>query len=194
MLIRNELCEFENGNCLFDGIGILHVSSRLKNLIYSIGDAKNLNEIIALDHEYVTSLLDLTAYVDNITQYIAGFISYKLQRIVNCYVCKNQLIGTEMPLLSKLKNEGPYLILSKDVCRISEQIIREYSNQFNKINIKRFLVHTIFHRIGNGPFSNQIMDDYVCLQDTLDNHQTQLCKYIIELYVNTRLFHEANKM
>lgn len=38
------------------------------------------------------------------------------------------------------------------------------------------------------------MDDHVCLQDTLDNHQTQLCKYIIELYVNTRLFNEANKM
>lgn len=52
----------------------------------------------------------------------------------------------------------------------------------------------IFHRIGNGPFSNQIMDDHVCLQDTLDNHRTQLCKYIIELCVNTRLFNEANKM
>jgi len=50
LLIRNELREFENGNCLFDEIEILHVSSRPKNLICSIGDAKNLNEIIALDH------------------------------------------------------------------------------------------------------------------------------------------------
>lgn len=132
LLICNELREFANGNCLFDGIEILHVLSRLKNLICSIGDANNLNEIIALDHQYVASLLDLTSYVDNITQYIAGFISYKLQWIVNCYVCKNQLIGTEMPLLSKLKYEGPYLITSKDVClicRISEKIIREYLNQ-----------------------------------------------------------------
>jgi len=110
-------------------------------------------------------------------------------------VCKNQLIGNATVI--KIKKKGPYLIPSKDgcsICRISEKIIREYLNQFNKINIKRFLVHTIFHRIGNGPFSNQIMDDHVCLQDVLDNHRTQLCNYIIELYVNTRLFHEANKM
>lgn len=107
LLIHNEFREFKNGNCLFDRIEILHVSSQPKNLICSIGDAKNFNEIIALDHQYVASLLDLISYVDNITQYIAEFISYKLQRIINYYMCKNQLIGTEMPLLSKLKNEGP---------------------------------------------------------------------------------------
>lgn len=59
LLIRNELREFENGNCLFDGIDILHVTSRPKNIICSIGNPESLNETIMFDQQYVASLWDL---------------------------------------------------------------------------------------------------------------------------------------
>lgn len=36
LLLRNELHEFENGNCSFDGIEILHVTSRPNNFTCSI--------------------------------------------------------------------------------------------------------------------------------------------------------------
>lgn len=91
-----------------------------------------------------------------------------------------------------------YLEPSKDVCLIyktSEKIIREHSNKLFKINIKQYLIQEIFRRI-DMPFSNETMDEHVCTQSILDNHRThcQLCKYIIELYINTRLFHEVLKI
>lgn len=71
------------------------------------------------------------------------------------------------------------------------QLNREHSsvniNQFNKINIKCFLVHTIFHRLGNRPFSNQIMDDYVYLQDTY-NKMSEKNKYIRTKFTKLVLF------
>lgn len=107
MLIHHELREFENGNHLFDGIKILHITSYSKHFKCPIGNPERLDETINFDHQYVKSLFrDLIPYVDNIVQYIAGFISHKLHQIVNtcnCNTCKHQLIGIQMPLLSMIK-------------------------------------------------------------------------------------------
>lgn len=39
------------------------------------------------------------------------------------------------------------------------------------------LLNKIFNKIGI-PFSNETMDDHVLTQNKLDNHRTQLCKYM----------------
>nr|XP_012215879.1 PREDICTED: uncharacterized protein LOC105668213 isoform X2 [Linepithema humile] len=39
-----------------------------------------------------------------------------------------------------------------------------------------------------------VMDNHILSQDILDNHRSQLCKNIIELYLNIRLFYEAHKI
>lgn len=49
------------------------------------------------------SLCNLTPYIDNVVQYITGYISFKLQKVIDCTVCKAQVIREKMPLLSKIK-------------------------------------------------------------------------------------------
>lgn len=115
--------------------------------------------------------------------------------IIDCSICKKQLLGTSMPLLSKLKNRGPFISPSKDVisiCKILERIIRQYSHTLFSPNIKTILINKILNQITN-PFDNKIMNEHVLSQDIFDNHQNQLCKYTIELYVNTKLFDETKK-
>lgn len=36
------------------------------------------------------------------------------------------------------------------------------------------------------------MDEHVMKQDFLDDHRIQLCKYVIAIYLKTRLNYEAN--
>lgn len=59
--------------------------------------------------------------------------------------------------------------------------------------MKSIIVNKIFNQIGSA-FDNTIMQEHVLSHDIFDNHQSQLCKYVIELYVNIRLFDEAKKM
>jgi len=59
--------------------------------------------------------------------------------------------------------------------------------------MKNTLINKIFRKIGTS-FDNKHMNEHVLSQNVLDNHRTQLCKWIIELYLNTRLFYEASKM
>lgn len=59
--------------------------------------------------------------------------------------------------------------------------------------MKSTLINNIFRKIGIS-FDNKHMNEHVLSQNTLDNHRTQLCKCIIEFYLNTRLFYEASKI
>lgn len=196
MLVRHELKEFQNGNCLFDNVQILHVSSRKENLKDPVGNCDMLQNTMEFDHDYVSTCFTLSAFVDEVVLYISGFISHKLLFIIDCPICKDQLLSDNMPLLSNLKNRGPFIIPSKDVssiCKISERIIRQYSHTLLSRNIKAIIMNKIFSQIGN-PFNNNTMNEHILSQETFDNHRSQLCKYIIELYINIRLFDKAKKM
>lgn len=196
LLMRHEVKEFENGNCLFDGVDILHVSSNAKNFKCPIGDPKLLYEAIDFGHDYVKTFWELTPFVENVVLYIAGYISYKVRSIIQCNICKAQLsTDADMPMLSAIKNRGPYLTPSPDVCsicHISEKVIRQSSNLQVK-NVKTILLNQIFSHIGIS-FSSNVMDAHIKTQDVLDNHRVQLCKYVITLYLNVRLHHEAKSM
>ena len=201
LLIRHELKEFDNGNCLFDSIEILHITSRQNNIKNPIGNHSDLNFNFEADHDYNFPFWELSAFVENVVLYISGFIAYKLsKKIVKCEVCLPQLKGDitkgTMPLLSQIKNRGPYITPSSDVialCKVCEHIIRKYQSELTQSNIKNFLMNKIFNHIGIR-FDNKAMNNHILTQDILDNHRTQLCKYVIVLYLNTRLHHEAKKM
>lgn len=199
LLIRHELKEFDNGNCLSDSLEILHVSSNSKMFKCPIANEEIENsdeETLIFEHDYINTFWQLTPYIDNIVQYIAGYICNKLYKIITCDFCKNQLLGDKMPLLSELKNRGPYLKPSDDVykiCKMSETTIRQNTNELRKNKIKQFLTITIYRRLLS-PFSSDAMQNHILSQDVLDNHRTQLCKHIISLYINVRLFHEAKNM
>ncbi|CAD6208873.1 GSCOCG00010695001-RA-CDS, partial [Cotesia congregata] len=72
LLIRHELKQFENGNCVFDNVDILHVSSSSRNVYDQIGhdDLLHNTEVPDLpDHDYIRYCWDLTPFVDNIVLY-----------------------------------------------------------------------------------------------------------------------------
>ncbi|KYN18566.1 THAP domain-containing protein 9 [Trachymyrmex cornetzi] len=79
LLIRHEIKELENGNCLFDNIDILHVSS--KNLKCPISDSSNFNELkMDFAHDYVKTFWDLSPFVENVVLYIAGYVCNKVKK------------------------------------------------------------------------------------------------------------------
>lgn len=122
LLIRDELKEYENGNCVFDSIDILSISSSYNIVNIPVGNFNQLNSNVVADHDYNFPFWELSAFVENVVLYIAGFVSYKLTENITCEVCLPQLKGSidcnTMPLLSRIRNRGPYIIPSLDVMDI----------------------------------------------------------------------------
>ncbi|KYM99626.1 hypothetical protein ALC62_09628 [Cyphomyrmex costatus] len=144
----------------------------------------------------IVCLRNISRIYHHILKLANVLVCNKLYNIINCEICKNQLVGEKMPLLSKIKNKRPYLKSSDDVCiicKVSESTIRQYMNELKKNNIKQFLINTILRRLSS-PFSNNTMQDHILTQEIFDNHRTQLCKHIVSLYIDVRLFYEAKNM
>ncbi|KAL1510058.1 hypothetical protein ABEB36_004713 [Hypothenemus hampei] len=198
LLVRHEIKEIENGNCLFDGVAILHVASTRTKNACPLGDVNMVNKPISdFGHDYISTFWQLSPYLENVVDYIAGYIAKKLSKKIDCLICIQQLLGKEMPLLSRIKDRGKYYVApSKDVssiCKLAERILKQNSYRLKSTNIKCILVTEIGNKLGI-PFNNIIMDEHVMSQCILDNHRFQLCRLIIDLYLNTRLFHEAKQM
>lgn len=135
LLVRHEIKEIEGGNCQFDNIEILHASSRSKKNVCPIQDPEVEIEPSLFDHDYIQSWWNLSSFTEKVVEYIAGFVVFKIRKVVDCNVCKGLLIGGDMPQLSDIKNRGPYLPPAEDVrdiCKMTESKIRQYSNQFGK--------------------------------------------------------------
>ncbi|XP_025156714.1 uncharacterized protein LOC112589066 isoform X1 [Harpegnathos saltator] len=132
-------------------------------------------------------------------------LQQKNRRLKKLIVSLQELVAhlKESKLLSEdaadnfmLKNRGPYLKPSDDVCRIykiAESTIRQYTNKLQTKMIQQLLMNIIYRKLSFS-FSNDTMQNHILSQDILDNHKTQLCKRIISLYINIRLFHEAKTM
>lgn len=181
---------------MFDGAQILHVTSRTEKIVCPISAPDNFAAPELFDHDYIKSWWNLSVFVENIVQYIAGYVCYKLRKVIDCEICKEQLLGKEMPLLSGLKNRGPYLSPAKDVCDLcksAESIIRGNQSRFGSKNIKLFLVNETL-RTCRSTFINTDMNNHVLSQSVLDNHRFQLCKLVVQTFIDCRLFYESVKM
>ncbi|KAK0169756.1 hypothetical protein PV328_010398 [Microctonus aethiopoides] len=93
---------------------------------------------------------------------------------------------------------GDALLLSQDYLEIFFSAIAcrgGFNNNPNAFQFrsayKRLLIRHELREFENG---NCLFDGIDILHDILDKHRTQLCKYVIELYLNTRLHYEAKKM
>jgi hypothetical protein len=79
LLVRHEIKEVESGNCLFEPIEILHVSSARQNLKCPIGDPAALDKMkFDFAHDYISSFFALTPYVEHVVNYIAGYVANKI--------------------------------------------------------------------------------------------------------------------
>lgn len=130
-------------------------------------------------------------------KYISGFVVKKLTRDKKmCETCASFLISTNNTShLITLKNRGKLTIPSEDVIKVTnecEKIIRQNNHLiFVKKNIKDFLALKVFNAVINYSFTHDAMFEHIRNQDIFDNHKIQLVKYIIEIYVKIRLYHEA---
>lgn len=199
LLVRHELKEFDTGNCLLDNVDILHVSSGTK---VNNTDSKNLSlfpeEKLHFWHDYVSSFWQLNAVIENISNYIAGFVTKLCIKKIDCILCKSFLIGdsVNMPLLTRMRNKGSFLTPSRDVfyiCNIAESVIRQNNNRLFRQNIKDLLINQIFSLTGK-LFNTDAMTDHIKSQDILNNHRVQICKLIASVYIDVRLHHEGKKL
>ena len=188
LLVRHEMKEFVNGNCDFDNVEILYAPSttpQVKKKTFTVQC-----------HEHLDLMFSLSPLVDEIVKYIAGFVAWRVQKKLTCGVCAQQIFGDEMPLLSQMKDCGPYVPPHIDVikiCRTAEKIIRGITNVFAKKKLKEALVQRTFATVGQ-VFNNKEMDDHIAMEALLKNsfldcHKVRLVKLIAELYITTRLFH-----
>lgn len=78
LLIRHEHKEFENGNCLFDNVEILSVSSRKENFKCPIGNFDMLQSTAEFDHDYVSTCFALSTFIEEVVSYISGLYHISL--------------------------------------------------------------------------------------------------------------------
>jgi hypothetical protein len=197
LLVRHEIKKIENGNCLFDGVEIPHVSTTRKKITRLEGDVLN-KSVSDFGHDYISTFWQLSQYVENVVNYIADYISKKKKyKKIDCSVCPRQIIGKDMPVLSKIQDWGTsYRAPSRDVtsiCTLCEKIVRQNSHRLTAKNMKAILSNEVFNKLGI-PFDTTEMNNHVMSQDILNDHRVLLCKLIIEFYLKVRFFHEASTM
>lgn len=62
---------------------IIIIDSELNNEIQT-----DSNDDFQNDHDYLESYFKVSAFVDNITEYISGFVARKASKLINCNICK----------------------------------------------------------------------------------------------------------
>jgi hypothetical protein len=198
LLLRHDSREFDNGNCLSDGIDILHVGSKRTSHRETIFNFEiPVMSVDSFDHDCRNTLWKLTPYVENIVLYISGFIARKILNMKICSLCEQRITvepKDENNTHIKIKNREALLTLSLDVqkiCLQSEKIFRQYSSEIFKIkNIEKFLINKVNGALGI-LFNNETMNNHVMSQDMIDSHRSLLQSLIIENYIKIRLCHES---
>ncbi|KAF0701563.1 Uncharacterized protein FWK35_00038328 [Aphis craccivora] len=145
------------------------------------------------DHDYFHTHFNVSAFVENITEYISGFIAKKALKQINCDVCKGYLVDNKTNnILINIKDRNNALTKpSKDVfylCSVSEKWIRckqvkdMYKNNFiNKLYLQ------IKNDVYRSVFNTSTMDTHISGQTSFTNHKEQLISIIINTYITLRL-------
>lgn len=68
-----------------------------------------------------------------------------------------------------------------------EKIIKQNTYRIRSKNIKLIITNEIMNKVVL-PFNTTVMNDRIMCQDILDNHRIELCKLVIDLYINVRFF------
>jgi len=93
------------------------------------------------DHDYIESSVGLSNYVEDVVEYMAGFIVKKVKQGIDCSFCKNILIQKNPNCIIKFFQfkqwDGCNLINpSNDViiiCKSAEAYLKQYQTElFNK--------------------------------------------------------------
>jgi hypothetical protein len=186
LLLRHEIKELDNGNCSFDGVQILHTSSK------SVDNSSEVNTDVEINPEEIdediilSTFYELTHYVEGVVDYIAGFVAKKLKTKFECHICIQNLEGSdeEMPLLKKIKKQRFPKNAINGCCIYLQNRRKIYqAPRYKKNYMHNIMTTKIFNVVENSVF----------LADTKEKHRAQLINSIIKCYLNVRFFYEAKK-
>lgn len=164
--------------------------SKDKNITNTISenDQTNFDTNFILDHDYIStaSITSLTPFIEDVTEYIAGFVVKQIKRKISCAICTQHLEANDtLNLLLLKKDRGKLIKPSKDVvyiCTWSEKFIRQRQNDIFKPNMKTVIINNVVQRVF--PYVLLNMNDHILSQEPFDNHKKQLIVCITEHYIN----------
>jgi hypothetical protein len=134
ILVHTELSSSEAANCLaLDETSILNVISYSKK-------TSDVLDIISTEdfeiHQEIFGLPDLSSYITDVVEYIAGFVRKKLVAGLNCNTCAAALTHqNSLSALLNRKNKEGLMKPTNDViyiCKIAEKIVRIHIKNFRK--------------------------------------------------------------
>ncbi|KAL4089734.1 hypothetical protein QTP88_024706 [Uroleucon formosanum] len=113
ILVHNEIVGSQFGNCtLLDNMNNLIVDSSVKEkeLVFKLNETWVTNSQI-LDHDYFNSYINITKFVEDTSEYIAGFVVKKILKQITCSTCKASLI------ISSNNYAAPYMVKAGSVLK-----------------------------------------------------------------------------
>lgn len=206
LLVHNAIVGSEKGNCsILDNTKILAVD---KNKLYAKEISQyeqNVTKTQLHDHDYFSVVYNMSAYVEDVSVYIAGFVTLKLQKKIDCNYCKSFLTTKEhVSKLAFIKDRGGLQKPSTDVqtvCIETEKVFRQYvhdimlkkkSKQFIVLKVKSN-IHNRYIIFNNMPCVNENRNLIFDYMHQFDTHRDNLIKLVCESYFNLRFFHEVKK-
>lgn len=195
LLVHAEITSPDSANCLAqDSTSILNVSSKTEIVSKSLDQLYEEEDIASDNLEefnvHYANLLNCM-YICDVIEYIAGFVSRKLIKTLNCNECARALISSDsLCMLLNRKNRGGLCKASKDViniCITAETIIKSETN-FSVPNIILKLISAGTRHLN----INQLflsLDRHSFDQDPLNGHIIQLIRLILKNYFTIRLHH-----
>ena len=130
---------------------------------------------------------DLSRFVDDVVEYIAGYLARNLQENMRCVTCAEALSTAIRPeTLTSLKDNGSLLAPSQGVlsiCRRAETIIRD-----GTLDSHRFLI-TVMDMLDPFSLFPQLIVHHYNTMDGIDSHLTTLTRLILTKFYNIRQKH-----
>lgn len=139
LLVHHHVSGCQYGNCLpesmlstktnlINGPDTIMIESELNNSFLENSNDVDQNVGFLNDHDYFNSYYKVTDFVENITEYISGFIARKTIKRINCDICKGFLIlnHTNNKLINIKDRNNSLIKPSTDVfyiCSVSEKLI-----------------------------------------------------------------------
>lgn len=212
LIVHGELKHVATGNCSpLENIEILtYTNSRYEKTINStlrkleISDDFDENDDYSLpldnDHDYLPDPTRLTEYTKEIVQYIAGFVTTKISKIVKCENCLILLVSDEeMPdsLIFK-KDKGGLHRASRDVvyiCEKAEKILRNRMTAMKDIFTGKNIVLSMINECFKICRNVNLFRDHGLIyeQSPLNNHTILLIKAVAFKYLQIRLYYIAKR-
>ncbi|KAM7311771.1 hypothetical protein ISCGN_008678 [Ixodes scapularis] len=219
LLVRHEVQQAK-GNCsMQDQTSILHVTRRANHHEDVAHDAPLDDHAAARrfgmiaspraeDHDYadVPNPTTLSLYVENVVDYIAGYVVRMLQRKITCPDCMAALQEQEGSggLLLRRKNRGGLLVPSSSVvviCKSTEKRLRrlEASNStcrklIQRPNLQAAIVCATLHDLAEDQAELfRGIHEHMFDTEPQNNHVVELTKLTASCYSKIRLHHQARR-